>query len=154
MIDPIVPEGGEGLWAWLDERAAAAGGRVWAVTTIKWHRRDRDLVAERYGASKSRAKSSLPEGVEPIRIEGAGETMFWLAEPRALVCGDALLGDGRGGLRMCPDSWLSYLDGDVGRAELREGLQPLLELDAERVLVSHWDPVLRGGAKAIRKALG
>ena len=70
VIDPLVPEGGEGLWAWLDERVAAAGGRVWALTTIKWHRRSRDAVAERYGASRSRAKGSLPEGVEPVRVQG------------------------------------------------------------------------------------
>jgi hypothetical protein len=153
VIDPLVPEGGEGLWAWLDERVAAASGRVWALTTIKWHRRSRDAVAERYAASTSRAKGSLPEGVEPVRIQGCGETMFWLAEPRALVCGDALVGDGKGGLRMCPESWLAYLDGQVTHRELRAGLEPLLELDAQRVLVSHWDPVMRGGAEAIRKAI-
>ncbi len=154
LIDPLVPEDGEALWAWLDKRVAAAGGHVWAVSTIRWHRRSREAVAERYGASKSRAKRSLPEGVEPIRIEHAAETMFWLPEARTLVCGDALLGDGAGGLRMCPDSWLGYLGRHVTQRELLLGLQPLLDLDVERVLVSHWDPVLRDGAAAIRAALG
>ena len=41
-------------------------------------------------------------GVEPVPIAGAGETMVWLPEPRALIPGDRLIGDGRGGLRMSP----------------------------------------------------
>ncbi len=32
--------------------------------------------------------------------------MYWLPEPRALVPGDLLIGDGEGGVRMCPESWL------------------------------------------------
>ena len=39
-------------------------------------------------------------------------------------------------------------------AALRAALAPLLELDAELVLVSHGEPVLRGGAAALRAALG
>jgi hypothetical protein len=148
LIDPLVPAEAEGLWAWLDERADAAG-RVAAVNTIKWHRRSRDDVVARYGASTSRARSALPEGVVPIPIAGAGETMFWLPEAAALVPGDRLLGDGRGGLRPCPASWLGYLSTPIGVDELRERLGPLLELPVERVLTSHGEPVLRGGRAAI-----
>ena len=153
VIDALVPAGGDSLWSWLDERVAAADGRVAALSTIKWHRRSRDAVVRRYGASTSRSRAALPEGVEAVPIRGAGETMFWLAQPRALVCGDRLIGDRRGGLRLCPESWLGYLESGIGIGELRESLRPLLDLDPERVLVSHGDPVLGDGAAAIRTAL-
>ena len=92
LIDALVPEGADALWRWLDERHDEVGGRVLALNTIKWHRRSRDALVERYGAETSRAKAALPEGVEAIPIRGAGETMFWLPGPRALVAGDRLLG--------------------------------------------------------------
>ena len=63
--------------------------------------------------------------------------MYWLPGPRALVPGDRLIGDGAGGVRPCPQSWL---DSGPGRRleELRAALQPLLELPVEHVLCSHW----------------
>jgi hypothetical protein len=76
----------------------------------------------------------------------------WLAEPRALIPGDRLLGDGRGGLRVCPASWVRYLK--LPRAELAQAMRRLEELPAEMVLVSHGEPVLRDGAARIREALG
>jgi hypothetical protein len=154
LIDALVPEGGEALWAWLDERVAEHRGRVAAVNTIKWHRRSRDAVVRRYGATTSRARSALPDGVVPIPIRGAGETMLWLPRPRALVAGDRLLGGPRAGrLRLCPPSWLAYLDRELRPAGLAEALRPLLELPVERVLVSHGPPVLRHGHAAIERAL-
>jgi hypothetical protein len=79
--------------------------------------------------------------------------MFWLAKPRALVAGDRLLGAPGGGLRICPESWLAYLSSGLTSAELRERLRPLLELPVERVLVSHGEPVLSGGRKALEALL-
>jgi len=152
LIDPLVPAEAEGLWKWLDERAGVHD-RVHVLTTVKWHRRSRDEVASRYGARTSRARDALPEGVDSIPVAGAGETMFWLPQTGALVPGDRLLGDGRGGLRLCPESWLSYLPKPVALDDLRRALRPLLGLDARRVLVSHGDPVLRDGAAAIARAL-
>jgi glyoxylase-like metal-dependent hydrolase (beta-lactamase superfamily II) len=79
--------------------------------------------------------------------------MVWLAEPRALVPGDRLLGADGGGLRLSPDSWLRYLPSGMRARQLREALRPLLDLPVERVLVSHGEPVLRGGREAIARAL-
>jgi hypothetical protein len=152
VIDPLVPAEAEGLWAWLDERAEAAG-HVAVVNTIKWHRRSRDEVAVRYGASTSRARAALPEGVEPVPIRRAGETMFWLPEMGTLVPGDRLTGDGRGGLRLCPASWLSYVSKELTPDVLSEALRPLLALPVERVLVSHGEPVLREGRAAIERVV-
>jgi hypothetical protein len=79
--------------------------------------------------------------------------MFWLAEHRALVPGDRLLGAPGGGLRLPPQSWLGYLPRPMTVTQLAEALRPLLELPIERVLVSHGEPVLSGGRDALAKAL-
>jgi hypothetical protein len=90
--------------------------------------------------------------VEAIAIRGAGETMFWIPEHRALVPGDRILGDRPPGLRMCPPSWLRYLNGFT-QDDLREALRPLVDLPIEMVLVSHGEPVLRNGRAALERAL-
>jgi hypothetical protein len=133
--------------------AKAARRRVAVLTTIGFHRRSRDAVAERYGASTSRAKKTLPHGVETIRIPRAGETMVWIPEHAALVPGDRILGGHDGGLRVCPDSWLRYLPSGITGEELREALRPLLQLPIELVLVSHGEPVLERGHAALERAL-
>lgn len=148
LIDPLVPDS---LWPALDR--LAKGRRVAVLTTIAFHRRSRDAVAERYGASTSRAKKTLPQGVETIPIPRAGETMIWIPEHAALVPGDRILGGRDGGLRICPDSWLRYLTSGITGPELREALRPLLDLPIELVLVSHGEPVLAGGREALEPAL-
>ena len=85
-------------------------------------------------------------------IRRAGETMFWLPRAQALVPGDRLPGDDRGGLRLCPDSWLRYLP--ITRDDLRDALRPLVDLPVELVLVSHGEPVLHDGRSALERALG
>jgi hypothetical protein len=149
FIDPLVPADEDRFWRWADERVA--GGRVVVLTTLGPHRRSREQVVQRYGASTSRAKRNLPSGVHSIVLRGAGETMFWLAEQRALIPGDRILGAPGGGLRLCPESWLYWVR--VNRDELRALLMPLLELPIERVVVSHGEPVLSGGAEALRRCL-
>ncbi len=154
LIDALVPEGADALWRWLDERRREAGGEVHALCTLKWHRRSRDAIVARYGATTSRGAAALPDGVEPVAIEGAGETMFWLSGHRALVAGDRLLGGQRAGqLRICPPSWLDYLGREVSPADVAQALRPLLELPIERVLVSHGPPTLTGGRGAIERAI-
>ncbi len=151
FIDPQLPPDPTEFWSWADRKV---GDRPVAVlTTLKWHRRSRDAFAERYGASTSRAKPSLPEGVESFILRRAGETVFWLPEPRALIPGDRILGDPNGGLRLCPDSWLRYLGPGTTRATLKQQLRPLLELPIEYVLVSHGEPVLAHGKRALAEAL-
>jgi hypothetical protein len=147
LVDPLVPDDG---WPVLDALVRDHGPNVHVVTTLQWHRRSRAAVVERYGAATSRARSALPEGVEPIPLRRMGETMVWLTGPRALVPGDRLIGGPRGGLRPCPDSWLPR---GVDRAALRAALRVLLDLPVAMVLVSHGRPVLRGGREAIARAL-
>jgi glyoxylase-like metal-dependent hydrolase (beta-lactamase superfamily II) len=84
------------------------------------------------------------------------EVVYWLPRQKAVVVGDVLLGAGAkpratdDPLRMCPERWLG---GGATHDDLRESLAPLLELSVRRVLVSHGEPVLRGGAAALANAL-
>ncbi len=148
LVDPLVAG-----WDELDALVERHARPVAVLTTMRFHGRSRAEVADRYGATLVSHRDEPPEGVRRVPIEGADETMVWLEAPRALVPGDRLLGDGAGGLRMCPESWLGYLPDEPGLDELREALLPLLELPVERVLASHGAPVLSAGREALRAAL-
>jgi len=153
LVDPLVPADRSDLQEELDQLVRRHRESVVILTTLQFHRRSRDELVPRYGASTSRAKEALPEGVETIQIRGAGETMVWLPEHRALIPGDRLLGGDRGGLRLCPQSWLRYLPSKMSQPQLRQALRRLLDLPVDMVLVSHGEPVLSGGRKALERAL-
>jgi hypothetical protein len=151
FIDPLVPDE---LWRPLGALIERYDGPVFVFTTVRFHRRSRDELVSRFGATAVRRAADLPAGVETIRIPRAGETMVWLPAPRALVPGDRLLGDDRGGLRPCPPSWLRYLRPGLTPDQLREALRrQLLGLPADLVLVSHGQPVLENGRAALERAL-
>ena len=144
LIDPLVSDGD---YEALDE--LAEGKREVAVlTTIRWHGRSGPELAKRYSAS-----ATAPAGVEPVELAGAAETMYWIPAHGALVPGDRLIGDRPPGLRMCPPSWLRYLDGFTQDDLRRELRARLLDLPIEMVLVSHGEPVLREGRAAVERAL-
>jgi len=145
LIDPLVADGDHSA---LDELARSKS-RVAILTTLKWHARSSAELAKRYDAT-----TAAPAEVEAIEILGAGETIFWIPEHRALVPGDRILGDRPPGVRMCPESWLRYLKGYT-RNDLRQALREgLLDLPVEMVLVSHGEPVLRDGRRELERALG
>jgi hypothetical protein len=150
LIDPLLPsEGRSRFLAWIDARVAARPVSI--LTTIRWHRRDREQLAERYRATTSRGRNALPAGIMPLPLRGAGETMYWLPAVAALVAGDRLIGAEGGGLRLCPQSWLE--DARVDRRGLAHLMRPLIELPVERVLVSHGEPVLRGARAELLRAI-
>jgi hypothetical protein len=150
LFDPLLPSTGRPEFLdWLDRRVAARPVSV--LTTIRWHRRDREELATRYSTNTGRAWNFVPPGVEQRPLRGAGETLFWLHAVATLVAGDRLVGDGDGGLRLCPETWLEGVRAD--RAELAALMRPLLELPVERVLVSHGEPVLHGGHVALERAI-
>ena len=145
LVDPLVPEDG---WDALDELVERHDRPVMLFVTLPFHRRSREAVTKRYGATVG-----VPPGVETIEIDRAGETMVWLPGPRALVPGDRILGDETGGLRLCPQSWLGYLQNGLTRAQLAEELRHLLDLPIELVVVSHGEPALDRGGDALARAI-
>lgn len=150
LIDPLLPrEGREEFLHWLDGRIGSRGVSI--LTTIRWHRRDRRELAERYRPPAGRAWNTIPHGVEYKPLRGAGEALYWLVRARALVVGDSVVGQPEGGLRLCPEEWLA--GESVDRRGLAGLMRPLLELPVERVLVSHGRPVLRDGRAALARAI-
>jgi hypothetical protein len=150
FIDPQLPPAPQAFWDWADERVR--GKSVLVLTTIRWHGRSREAVEARYRSDAWPADRGLPEGVELLPFDRAAETMVWLPERRALVPGDRIIGTSAGGLRLCPESWLRYLEDGVDLDDLRAELQPLLALPVERVLVSHGEPVTERAAAALAHA--
>ena len=149
LIDPLIPRAeSEGFLRWLDARVH--GRAVTVLTTIRFHRRDREQLAERYRATTTKAWNWIPPGVTPWRIPGAREILFWLPDVATLVPGDTLI-EGDSGMQLCPESWLT--DARVGRKGLAERMLPLLELPIERVLISHGEPVLSGAHAALTRAI-
>lgn len=171
LVDPLVPpEDSERFWRALDRDVTRLGAPVHVLVTIFWHTRSAAAMVTRYDArvwapSTARAAVArragvvtdtfrpgdpLPGGIEAFRTARSTEVVYWIPRHGALVPGDVLLGDGAGGLRMCPESWLP---GKTGHAALAESLRPLTELPIERVLVSHGGPVLENGRAALAAAL-
>jgi hypothetical protein len=149
---------------------ARADGPVHVLVTVFWHTRSAAAMVERYSArvwASTRGRAAvarragtvsdpfrlgdpLPGGIAAYGTARANEVVYWLGEHKALVPGDVLLGDGKGGIRMCPESWLPE---KTGHAELARSLRPLLELPVHRVLLSHGEPVLSSGKEALGRAL-
>ncbi len=146
FVDPLAPHGDAAFWAWADERCA--GRDVVVLETIRYHRRSRDAFAERYAAA-----TTPPAAVEAMPFALAEETMYWIAEHRALVPGDLLVCDEAGELRICPEDWLAELGRSPSLEEVRAALGPLLAQGAELVLTSHGGPVREHGAAALAHAL-
>jgi glyoxylase-like metal-dependent hydrolase (beta-lactamase superfamily II) len=141
FVDPLVPDE---LWPALDAEVEAAGSPVVLLTTIHFHERNRGAVVGRYDAELDR----LPAGVRSFPAERGDEVVLWLEDARALVFGDAVLGDQKGGLRVCP--WFRT---DADRARTVEALRRLLELPAALALPSHGNVVLSGARDALARAL-
>jgi hypothetical protein len=141
FIDPLVPDA---LWPQLDDEVQRSGKPVVVLTTIFFHERNREHVARRYGG---RLGGDVA-GVRAFSAARADEHAFWLETPRAVVFGDAILGDQAGGLRLTP--WARSAE---GLERTRTALLPLLDLPVEIVLPAHGEPVLANGHEALARAL-
>ena len=169
LIDPLVPGDPEQratFLARLDEDVQRNGKPVAILLTIFWHERSTAELAERYGATVWAQEAAtgrietpvtnpfllgdvLPGGLIGLDGQRAFETIYWLPEQRALVAGDALLGNGDGGVRVPPAGWL----GGTSTAEFKLALRALLDLPVELVLPSHGEPVVADGSAALARAL-
>jgi glyoxylase-like metal-dependent hydrolase (beta-lactamase superfamily II) len=127
-----------------------AGAEVWAPKGAVRRLRNRGV-----DVTQTLENGSLPGGIRAFPTARDGEVVYWLPQQKAVVAGDVLLGAGAkphatdDPLRLCPERWL----GKASHDDLRVSLRPLLELPVQRVLVSHGEPVWRGGKKALAEVL-
>ena len=159
LIDPIDPP--RGLRRpdhvlvtvfWHDRSVAELGAeRVWASSRSTRPLRNRGVEV----TDPFRGGDELPGGIRAFETPRNGEVVFWLPRQRAVAVGDVLLGSGAkpratsDPLRLCPERWL----GKASHEDLRNSLRPLLDLPVQRVLVSHGEPVLRAGKRALTAVL-
>jgi glyoxylase-like metal-dependent hydrolase (beta-lactamase superfamily II) len=166
LIDPLLV--GD-QWQTLGD--SLDGRRPHVLLTIHWHARSAAEVAERLSAARIWAHSrnraavarrapvsdvfrvggELPGGLSAIEARPRSEVLFWEPRTKALIVGDALLGDGEkgDGLHTCPASWLpepSTLD------DLRASLRPAADLPVELILPSHGSPVLSDAPQELTRA--
>ena len=147
LIDPLVPAGEEEeFFRHLDADVARRALPLVILLTAEWHRRSADELAERYDAQIG---GTLPAGVVEIAIEGADERQvaYFIREHAALVVCEIFAVDVDGELRMSASPALSRPD------ELEASLDRIMELQVERLLVSHGEPVLEDAKVRIAEAL-
>ena len=165
LIDPLLV--GD-RWQRLED--ALDGRQLHVLLTIHWHVRSAGEIASRFGGARVWAHSrnraavarrapvtdvfrlgdELPGGLVALEARPRSEVLFWEPRSRALIAGDALLGDGEKGegLHTCPNWWLPD---STSLQELRASLRPALELPVEMVLTSHGAPVLTGAREELAR---
>ncbi|MEA2330734.1 MAG: hypothetical protein QOH58_872 [Thermoleophilaceae bacterium] len=173
LIDPLLPPEPEPV---LELIESALGERLAILITIPYHVRSSEQLRDRYrdrlettiwghAACRKRLEDEsgfrafepgdeLPAGVSAHRIGKPRrfETPLYLPSHRALAFGDAVAEVG-GALRVWSER---SVDDDVSRfyrERFNPTLEPLLELDFDRVLVTHGQPVLADGRAELAAAL-
>jgi glyoxylase-like metal-dependent hydrolase (beta-lactamase superfamily II) len=164
-----VPEVRTGVWHW-EARHPEWNERQWwgplvssyaiddgARLTCPWHRREAEALANRYGAplyvpppdegdpspvdgTVFREGDRLPVGIEAFPGMGPNDLVLWVESHRALVAGDTLQDRGNG-LQFLGDLANNVpAERDVAAEQILEGMQPLLALPVEIVLLTHGAP--------------
>jgi glyoxylase-like metal-dependent hydrolase (beta-lactamase superfamily II) len=166
LVDPLLSSED-----WIPLERGLRARELHVLLTIHWHARSAADIANRFPAvrvwahSRNRAAvarrtpvtdvfrlgDELPAGLVALEARPRSEVLLWEPRSRALIAGDALLGDGeRGeGLHTCPAGWLPQ---STDLEDLRRALRPILDLPVELVLPSHGSPVLSGARKALTEA--
>lgn len=173
LVDPQLPPEPHGVLETLDD---AIGERVAILITIPYHVRSAEDLWRRYRTEAETtihghpacakrlndrtaftpidAGQALPGGVtahaigKPRRFE----TPLHLPSHDALVFGDAVAETG-GRLVVWSGDRVDAKVERFYRERFNPTLKPLLELDFDRVLVTHGQPVLEGGRDALRSAI-
>ena len=154
LIDPLL--GDEDLDPLID-------GDVVVAITLTYHVRDAAAAVERWGGVVSGhpdVAQRLPKGtpfdpdagLRRHTLTGTKETPLELPGLRALAFGDRIVGV-EGGLRF----WMQREPTPERRAWFRRvgvpRLAPLLEIDFDRALVTHGEPVMKDARRALQDAL-
>jgi glyoxylase-like metal-dependent hydrolase (beta-lactamase superfamily II) len=165
LIDPLLVDD---QWQQLED--GLGGRQLHVLLTIHWHARSAADVASRFKGARVWAHSrnraavvrrapvtdvfrlddELPGGLVALEARPRSEVLFWEPRSKALIAGDALLGDGEkgDGLHTCPGWWLPE---STSLEDLRASLRPALDLPVELVLTSHGAPVLTGAREQLAR---
>jgi hypothetical protein len=151
LIDPLLDD------AVADALDAVVEGTVTVAITIPYHVRSAAEAAARWDA-RIVGHPDLARRLDGLTVEEAAPGVRRFPIPqhkegpvevaRAVAFGDRIVGVD-GGLRI----WAQREFGERHRNLLRRYLEPLLEHDFERVLVTHGAPVLNNGRAALAEAL-
>ena len=173
LIDPLLPEDPEPVHELIEQ----CSGRAWRFSS----RSPTTCAARRSCASATRGRPTAPSGATPRRPSACAgraastrssrarpcpeerprtsigkprrqETPLLLPSHRALVFGDAVAETG-GRLRVWSAERVDDRVARFYRERFNPTLKPLLELDFDGVLVTHGEPVLRDGRRALASAL-
>ncbi|HEX5894902.1 MAG TPA: hypothetical protein VFY47_01155 [Thermoleophilaceae bacterium] len=173
LIDPLLPPEPDEVLRTID---GALGDRLAILITIPYHVRSAEQLWRRYrgeaettihghpAAAKRLDDRSAFREIEPGALLPGGVTAHAIGKPRryetplhlpshdALVFGDAVAEvDGR--LVVWTSKKVDAKVERFHRERFNPTLEPLLELDFDRVLVTHGEPLLSGGKRALRRAL-
>ena len=173
LIDPLLPPDPQPVLDVVDEQV---GGRLAILITIPYHVRSSEELWERYrkdaeatihghrACAKRLTDESGFRAIDPGAALPGGVTAHTIGKPRryemplhlpshdALVFGDAVV-EWEGRLRVWATDRIDAKVERFYRERFNPTLEPLLELGAENVLVTHGAPVMGGGTDALRKAL-
>jgi hypothetical protein len=170
LIDPLLPDDDGAVLSRLD---AMADRPVAIVITIPYHTRSAEPLRERYGATihghpavTKRLRdtrgftpiepgAALPGGARAFAIGKPRrfETPIHLPSHRALAFGDAVVTTPAGDLRLWHNDPVDAARTRWYRDVFAPTAAPLLDLDLDRILVTHGEPVLRDGHAALAAAL-
>jgi hypothetical protein len=170
LIDPLLPPNPEPVLRLIEDNLR---DRLSILITLPYHVRSSEEIAERFegtsiwgheACAKRMADPSrltvfgpgdeLPAGITAHAIgkPRRNETPLHLPSHKALVFGDAVAETG-GKLVVWATAKIDAKVERFHRERFNPTLEPLLELDFDRVLVTHGKPIAKDGRKALRKAL-
>jgi glyoxylase-like metal-dependent hydrolase (beta-lactamase superfamily II) len=156
LFDPLIPEGEERAFWQAVDRDVESHGPPAILITVYWHVRSAPEILDRYAGSTLWAHGpvreemeelirvtdvfeggdGLPGGVEAVTMHHMDEAAFWIPGHKALVLGDSVVGYDKQA-ELSPRSWLRKRE---SVAEQRASVQRALELEPERLLLTHGGP--------------
>jgi hypothetical protein len=173
LIDPLLPPEPDAV---LELIEANLGHRLSILITLPYHVRSSEFLRDRFkkdaattiwghpDCTKRMKRKTAFKPIDPAKPLPAGvsahvigkprrtETPLFVPSHRALVFGDAVAEQG-GRLRVWAMERVNERVERFYKERFSPTLKPLLELDFDRVLVTHGQPVMKDGKKALRSAL-